>query len=49
LQQDVTLAVEANPAGYRTYSRRRVGSGDWRVAVENADGVVLGEERVAVP
>ena len=50
LRHDVTLDVQANPsAGYRTYSRRRVDSGDWRVAVVDADGAVLREERVAVP
>jgi len=49
LRRDVSLAVQANPsAGYRTYSRQRVESGDWRVAVVDANGVVLREERVAV-
>jgi len=49
LRHDVSLALEANPfAGYRTYSRRRVDAGDWRVAVVDADGAVLREERVTV-
>jgi tetratricopeptide (TPR) repeat protein len=50
LRHDVTLAVQANPsAGYRTYSRRRVDSGDWRVAAVDADGALLREEHIAVP
>jgi Protein of unknown function (DUF2914)/Tetratricopeptide repeat len=49
LRQDVSLDLQANPsAGYRTYSRHRVDPGDWRVAVVDADGAVLREERVAV-
>jgi Tetratricopeptide repeat/Protein of unknown function (DUF2914) len=49
LRQDVGLDLQANPsAGYRTYSRHRVDPGDWRVAVVDADGAVLREERVAV-
>ena len=48
LRHDVSLAVEASRSGYRTYSRRRVDSGDWRVDIVDAGGVVLGEQRVAV-
>jgi hypothetical protein len=49
LRQDVGLVVDANPsAGYRTYSRRRVEAGDWRVAIVDDDGAVLGEETVEV-
>jgi Protein of unknown function (DUF2914) len=49
LRHDVSLALEANPsAGYRTYSRRRVDPGEWRVAAVTADGAVLREERVSV-
>src|SRR5262249_48940108 len=50
LRQDVDLAVQANPsAGFRTYSRQRVNTGDWRVEVVDADGAVLHEERLAIP
>jgi DUF2914 family protein/tetratricopeptide repeat protein len=49
LRQDVALLVHANPAsGYRTYSLRRVEAGDWRVAVVDADGAVLGEANLEV-
>ena len=49
LRQDVDLAIQANPAaGYRTYSRQRLDSGDWRVEAVTADGVVLHEARVAI-
>jgi hypothetical protein len=49
LRQDVALAVGANPStGYRTYSQRRLETGDWRIAVVGADGEVLREERVEV-
>jgi hypothetical protein len=49
LRRDVGLDLQANPsAGYRTYSRHRVDPGEWRVAVVDADGAVLREERVAV-
>ena len=48
LRHDVSLTVEASRSGYRTYSRRRVDAGDWRVAVVDADGAVLGEQRVSV-
>ena len=48
LRHDVSLPVQPSPSGYRTYSRRRVDAGDWRVAVEDVNGVVLGEERFAV-
>jgi hypothetical protein len=49
LRQDVNLTIQANPsAGYRTYSRQRVDAGDWRVAVVDASGAVLREERVEI-
>jgi DUF2914 family protein/tetratricopeptide repeat protein len=48
LRHDVSFAVEASRSGYRTFSRRRVDSGDWRVEVVDADGAVLGERRVSV-
>jgi hypothetical protein len=49
LRQDVNLTVQANPsAGYRTYTRRRVDPGEWRVVVVDADGAVLHEEQVSV-
>jgi len=49
LRQDVELAIQANPAaGYRTYSRQRLDSGDWRVEAVTAEGVVLHEARVAI-
>jgi hypothetical protein len=52
LRQDIELAVGVNPAaGYRTYSRQTVdaeGSGEWRVELVTADGVLLREERIVV-
>jgi len=49
LRQDVGLVVHANPsAGYRTYSRRRLEAGDWRIAVVGADGQILREENIDV-
>jgi len=49
LRQDVDLAIQANPvAGYRTYSRQRLDSGDWRVEAVTAEGMVLHEARVAI-
>jgi hypothetical protein len=49
LRQDVGLVVHANPSsGYRTYSQRRVETGDWRVAIVGADGEVLREENIEV-
>src|SRR5262245_8334602 len=49
LRRDVDLAIEANPdAGYRTYSRQRLDSGDWRVEAVTAEGVVLHEARVVI-
>jgi hypothetical protein len=50
LRQDVGLVVDANPSnGYRTFSQRRLESGDWRIAVVSADGGVLREESIEVP
>jgi hypothetical protein len=49
LRQDVGLTVHANPsAGYRTYSQRRLETGDWRIVVVGADDEILREERVEV-
>ena len=49
LRQDVGLVVHPNAsAGYRTYSQRRLETGDWRIAVVGADGEVLREESVEV-
>jgi hypothetical protein len=49
LRHSVTLAVRANPAeGYRTYSRRTVNEGDWRLEVRSADGSLLHEQRFGV-
>jgi hypothetical protein len=50
LRQDVTLGIQANPsAGYRTYSRQRVETGEWRIEVMAEDGAILGEEHIAIP
>lgn len=49
LRQDVALTVEANPAaGYRTYSQRRLETGNWRIIVVGAGDEVLGEENLEV-
>ncbi len=52
LQQRVELPVQANPgSGYRTYSRRTIGSdeaGPWRVELRNAAGALLDEQRFVV-
>ena len=49
LRQSVKLTIRANPtAGYRTYSRQTVDSGDWRVEVRSEDGDLLHERRFAV-
>jgi Tetratricopeptide repeat/Protein of unknown function (DUF2914) len=50
LQQSVRLMTSANDtAGYRTYSRQSVNSGEhWRVEVASASGAVLYEQRFAV-
>jgi hypothetical protein len=43
------LQVEANAVdGYRTYSRRTVDAGEWRVEVRSAAGELLHEQRFAV-
>jgi hypothetical protein len=49
LRQSVRLAILANwTAGYRTYSRQTVGTGDWRVEVRGASGELLHEQRFTV-
>ncbi|HLG58889.1 MAG TPA: DUF2914 domain-containing protein [Vicinamibacterales bacterium] len=51
LQQTIELRVRANPAGFRTYSRKTVARdllGDWRVELRAEDGSVLSEERFVV-
>lgn len=49
LRQDVDLTIQANAsAGYRTYSRQRLDSGDWRVELVTADGAILHQARVAI-
>ena len=52
LRQTVRLGILANPGtGYRTYSRHTISSdrsGDWRVELRSADGVVLQEQRFTV-
>lgn len=52
LHQSVKLRIEANPGGYRTYSRTTVGAGsagEWRVELRTSDGDLLHEERFHVP
>ena len=49
LRQSVTLHILPNgTAGYRTYSRRTVGPGEWRVEVRSAAGALLHEKRFVV-
>jgi hypothetical protein len=49
MEESHELHVDADAtAGYRTYSRRTVGPGDWRVELRTADGKVLKEERFTV-
>lgn len=49
LQRSVRLTFAANwSAGYRTYSRQMVDSGNWRVEVRSAAGELLHERRFAV-
>jgi hypothetical protein len=52
LQQRVELPVQANPAsGYRTYSRRTIGTdeaGAWRVELRSESGALLREQRFVV-
>jgi len=49
LRQSVKLTIRSNwTAGYRTYSRQTVDTGDWRVEVRNAGGELLHEQRFAV-
>ena len=51
LHQSVMLSIQANGAGYRTYSRTTIGperAGDWRVELRTEDGRVLTEQRFIV-
>src|SRR5262245_23021261 len=51
LFQSVPLRVQANPRGYRTFSRNTMtgeSAGNWRVELRTEDGVVLHEERFSV-
>ena len=51
LEQSVTLDVQPNSGGYRTFSRRTSNArraGAWRVELRNADGQLLREERFTV-
>lgn len=49
LRQSGDLQIRANSTGgYRTYSRRTVESGDWRVELRTKDGTLLHEERFTV-
>ena len=49
LVKSAALFVNANPtAGYRTFSRQTVSSGDWRVEARTKDGTLLHEERFTV-
>jgi hypothetical protein len=51
LNQSVALRVEANPSGYRTYSRSMMNSdstGNWRVELRAEDGRLLHERRFSV-
>ena len=51
LYQSVTLRVEANRAGYRTFSRNLMTSdsaGSWRIELRSEDGTLLHEERFTV-
>lgn len=49
LRQDVALRLGANAAqGYRTFSRRTVGPGEWRVELRAETGTLLDEVRFVV-
>ena len=51
LEQSVTLDVQPNSGGYRTFSRRTSNArraGAWRVELRSADGALLREERFTV-
>ena len=49
LRKSVNLEIAANPgAGYRTFSRNTVASGEWRVELRTRDGALLHEERFSV-
>ncbi|HEY7185957.1 MAG TPA: DUF2914 domain-containing protein [Vicinamibacterales bacterium] len=51
LHQTVTLSIQPNSAGYRTYSRTTINperAGEWRVELTTDDGRVLNEQRFTV-
>jgi DUF2914 family protein/tetratricopeptide repeat protein len=51
LQQSVSLDIQPNSSGYRTFSRRTSNArlaGPWRVELRNQDGELLREERFTV-
>ena len=48
LHQRVPFRIRANPNGFRTYSRRTVASGEWKVELRTEDGALLHEERFTV-
>ena len=49
LRKSANLEIAANPgAGYRTFSRNTVSSGEWRVELRTRDGALLHEERFSV-
>ena len=49
LRKSANLEIAANPgAGYRTFSRNTVASGEWRVELRTRDGALLHEERFSV-
>jgi hypothetical protein len=51
LRQSVMLSIQANSAGYRTFSRTTIApdrAGEWRVELRTEDGRMLREERFTV-
>ena len=49
LRQDVALRLGVNTVeGYRTFSRRSVGPGEWRVELRAENGALLDEGRFVV-
>jgi hypothetical protein len=51
LEQSITLDVQPNSGGYRTFSRRTSNArlaGQWRVELRSQDGQLLREERFTI-
>jgi hypothetical protein len=51
LEQSVTLDIQPNSGGFRTFSRRTSNArraGPWRVELRSQDGQLLREERFTV-